>query len=284
LLNASADLVDLSPDCCGFAAWGGATGDGQTRVGGNLQGSWNAKSEHPLLVVRKPDYGLATVCSGSVGMMTCSRGMNETGVATTPQGSETPWIEVDGSCYAGMHSREVLEGVAAGPNLVPQIVEVFEEYPRCGSSLFLFAQGRPGWDNSQPDQIAVVIEHDYHGVTPRLPSHNALHGNLLTETLVVTNHCLLRETPHPQPCLDDSVQRYDAMVTVLQEHAIAGLSDMQEVLIACDPSGWGQESVYLEPDSGLIHVAFRPGPDAPFSPHLTPVTFRWEDLFAPIGD
>lgn len=100
LLNASEDMADLTLHCYGFAVSGTLTDAGQTRVAGTQQGSFDVRHEHQLLVVRKPDYGLATVCSGCVGKMTCSRGMNETGVVTMPQGADTPWLSVEGPCYA----------------------------------------------------------------------------------------------------------------------------------------------------------------------------------------
>ena len=235
-------------------------------------------------MVRKPDYGLAWAGSDVVGSLTCMRGMNETGVAVAPQGAETPWLEVKGSCYTGMHARLVLEQVAAGPDMVSQIVQVFEAHPRCGSSVFLFAQGSPTWSDSSPDQMAVAIEHDYSGVTARLPSHNALHGNPLTEAIVATNHFLQRKAPASSSVLGESDRRYNAMVAVLQERVISDVPDMQEVLIACDPAGIGKQSVYMEPDARVICVAFRPSADAPASPHHTPVSFTWDELFAPIKD
>jgi hypothetical protein len=284
VINASQDVVDLSLDCCGFAAWGEATGDGQTRIGGNEQGPWNEMSEHTLLMVRKPDYGLSWACSNVVGSLSCMRGMNETGVAVTPQGAETPWLEVKGPCYAGMHARLGLEQVAAGPNMVSRVAEVIEEYPRCGSTFWLFAQGSPTWSDPNPDQMAVVIEQDNTGVTARLPSHNALHGNPLTEAIVVTNHILQREVPASYQASQESIHRYEAMVAVLQERVMADVTDIQEVLTACDPGGIGKQSVYMEPDSMMIHVAFRPSTDAPSSPHHAPTSFTWEELFAPIRD
>jgi hypothetical protein len=143
-----------------------------------------------------------------------------------------------------MHARLVLEQAAASPDMASRIVEVFEEHPRCGSSIFLFAQGSPSWSDPELDQMTVVIEHDYEGVTSRLPSHNALHGNSLSEAVVVTNHFLRRKTPAPHPTLKESTQRYDAMVAVLQERVIADVSDMQEGLIACDLPNLGKQSVY----------------------------------------
>jgi hypothetical protein len=65
---------------------------------------------------------------------------------------------------------------------------------------------------------------------------------------------------------------------------MADVSDIQEVLTACDPGGIGKQSVYMEPDSMMIHVAFRPSTDAPSSPHHAPTSFTWEELFAPIRD
>jgi hypothetical protein len=280
ILNAHTDLVDLPRDCCSFAAWGAATGDGQTRVGGNQQGQRGPLHDHALLMVRQPKDGLSTACSNIPGSLTCMRGLNETGVAMMPQGAETPWIEIDGSCYAGMHGRLVLEQVAAGPDMVSEIVKVFETNPRCGSSIFLFAQRTPTWSDSDADQTAVVIEHDYEGVTARLPSHNALHRNPLTEAIVATNHFLRRETPASHPTLDESDRRYQAMVAVLQE-GINDLTDMQEVLIACDRGGIAQQTVYVEPDTMAIHVAFRPSADAPHSAAQAPASFTWEELFTP---
>ncbi len=279
ILNAHTDLVDLPRDCCSFAAWGAAT-DGQTRVGGNQQGQRGPLHDYALLMVRQPEDGLSTACSNIPGSLTCMRGLNETGVAMMPQGAETPWIEIDGPCYAGVHGRLILERVAAGPDMVSQIVEVFEAHPRCGSSIFLFAQGIPAWSDPNADQRAVVIEHDYEGVAARLPSHNALHGNPLTEAIVTTNHFLQRETPAPHPTLDESDRRYQAMVAVIQED-VSDLADMQEVLIACDRGGIAQQTVYVEPDVMTIHVAFRPNADAPRSAAQAPVSFTWEELFTP---
>jgi len=283
LMNAIEDLTDVSPHCCSFAAWGQATSDGRMRVAGSLQGGWKVRHEHPLLVVRKPDDGLATVCTGCVGMMSCSRGMNEAGVVVMPQGAETPWIEVDGPCYVRTHPRAILEHQPAGPDLVSRIVDVFEKHPGCGSSVFLFAQGSPTWDDPRPEQMAVAIEQSYTGVTPRLATHNPQHDTPLGEVLVVVNFWLQREAPASQPC-SDCPRRYKAMVAACQQGPIASIADMQKILIACDPTNIALESVYVEPDAGLIHVAFRPGPDAPASPYLTPVTFRLEDLLAPIPD
>lgn len=281
LLNAHTDLIDLPRDCCSFAAWGSTTGDGLVRVGGSQQGAWGPLHEVVLLMVRQPTDGLSTVCSNVPGSLTCMRGLNETGVVMMPQGVETPWVEVDGPCYAGMHGRMVLEQVAAGPDMVSQAVSVFEEHPRCGSSIFLVAQGSPTWDDPNSDQMAVVIEHDYTGVTPRLPSHNALHGNPLTDAIVATNHLLLREAPDVSVETRESDRRYRAMVAVLQR-GVDDLADMQEVLIACDPGGVAQQSVYVEPDRMTIYVAFRPSAEAPHAPAQTPVSFTWEELFAPL--
>ena len=44
-----------------------------------------------------------------------------------------------------------------------------------------------------------------------------------------------------------------------------------------------KHSVYLEPDSKMIRVAFRTGDD-PSSAEMTPVSFHWDELFAPIPD
>ena len=283
LMNVHADLAATFPHCCSFAAWGEMASDGQTWVAGNRQGPWTVRQEHALLVVRKPDYGLASVCTGAVGMMTCSRGMNETGVVVMPQGADVPTGEVDFPCYARTYPRAVLETQAAGPDLVSRIVEIFEEHPGCAPSVYLFAQGSPTWSDPQADQMAVAIEQDGTGVTARLPSHNPKHDTPLTEALVVVNFWLERETVGPPLCRD-CARRYRAMVAALQDGIIAGVPDAQKVLIACDPTDIAQESVYVQPDARLIHVAFRTGPDAPASCHLTPVTFTWEELFAPIPE
>ena len=283
ILNAHTDLIDLPRDCCSFAAWGAATGDGQTRAGGSQQGKRGPLHDYVLLMVRQPEDGLSTVCSNIPGSLTCMRGFNEMGVVMMPQGAETPWIEVDGPCYAGMHGRLVLEQVQAGPDMVSQVVEVFEQHPRCGSSIFLFAQGAPTWSAPSADQMAVVIEHDYTGVTARLPSHNMLHGNPLTEAIVTTNHFLLREVPASYSSPGESDRRYAAMVAALQE-GINGLADMQAVLIACDPGGVAQQSVYVEPDTMTIYIAFRPSAEAPSSAAQTPASFTWEELFAPLKE
>jgi len=281
ILNAHTDLLDLPRDCCSFAAWGATTDDGHTVVGGSQQSERGPLHDYVLLMVRQPEDGLSTVCSNTPGSLTCMRGFNEAGVVMMPQGAETPWVEVDGPCYAGMHGRLVLERVQAGPDMVSQIVEVFETYPRCGSSIFLFAQPTLTWSDPSADRMAVVIEHDYTGVTARLPSHNGLHGNPLTEAIVATNHFLLREVPDGYPSMDEGDRRYNAMVAVLQE-GIGGLTDMQEVLAACDPGGVAQQSVYVEPGRRTIHVAFRLSEQDPPSASQTPVSFTWETLFAPL--
>ena|GEM_PF-3343183 len=264
LLNAHLDLLGLSRDGCSFAAWGAATADGRVRVGSSWPG------HHALLIVRRPADGLSTVCSSSVGSLTCSHGMNELGVIVASQGAEPPQSAV-APCYAGMHARLALEGVIAGPDAIPRIAALFEAHPSCGPSIFLVAQGG---DSDDPDRTAAIIEQDRDGVTVRWPSHNEQHDTPLSEAIVATNHFLSRETTPPQPTREESTRRYDGMVAALQQRPPTDLADMQTVLTACDPQEITQ-SAYLEPDRSTIHVAFA----AAFP---SPTTFTWEDLFAPL--
>ncbi len=292
LMNSCRDLIDISArpfaSCSGFAAWGDITGDGETRVGGNWDDAQGdvLLQEHSLLIVRKPDYGLSTVSSGFIGMVGLSRGMNETGVAVVAQGCDdaSRWVEVTGQCFPAVIMRDVLESQAAGPDLVTRITGLFKGYPpRCGAAIILFAQGKPTWNNPRDNQMAVVIESDFGGVTPRLPSHNVLYGDELTGAIVATNHYLRRYRPTDYIPPENSVERYEAIMGVLESQAIAGVSDMQDVLKACQQPAITKHSVYLEPDSKMIHVAFRTGDD-PSSAEMTPVSFHWDELFAPIPD
>jgi hypothetical protein len=292
LMNSCRDLIDVtggqSDSCSGFAAWGDVTGDGETRVAGNWDDGRGdvLLQEHSLLIVRKPDYGYSTVSSGFVGMVGISRGMNETGVVTVPQGCDdaSRRVEVTGQCSPAVIARDVLESQAARPDLVTRITGLFKGYPpMCGAAIILFAQGKPTWDNPRDNQMALVIESDFDGVTPRLPSHNVLYGNELTEAIVATNHYLRRDYPSDYAPSENSVERYEAIMGVLESQVIDGVSAMQDVLRACQQPAITKHSVYLEPDSKMIHVAFRTGDD-PSSAEMTPVSFHWDDLFAPIPD
>jgi len=292
LMNSCRDLIDVtagqSDSCSGFAAWGDVTGDGETRVGGNWDDARGDAllQEHSLLIVRQPDYGYGTVSSGFVGMVGISRGMNETGVVTVPQGCDdaSRWVEVTVQCFPAVITRDVLEYQEAGPDLVTRITGMFKGYPpRCGATIILFAQGKPTWDNPRDNQMAIVVESDFNGAIPRLPSHNVLYGDELTEVIVATNHYLRRNYPPDYAPTDNSVERYEAIMGVLESQVIAGVSDMQDVLQACQQPAITKHSVYLGPDSKMIHVAFRTGDD-PSSAEMTPVSFHWDELFAPIPD
>jgi len=82
---------------------------------------------------------------------------------------------------------------------------------------------------------------------------------------------------------DDSLPRYEAVTVAVRERVnTVSHPKMLHIAIAGDPLDIGQEPVHVEPDAGLIHVAFRPGPDSPLSAHLMPATFTWEDPVPPI--
>ena len=280
ILNASRDLVDISTECSAFAAWGDLTGDGQTRAGGNSDRASDGAiiSKYTLVIVRNPDDGLKSVNAGFVGFLGFSRGMNEAGVVTSPTGVDTG-PKAQGPCYPAVIVRDIMEQVKSSPQMVDDILQVFADHPRCGATNILFAQGRPDWDNPSRDQMAVVIESDYFGATGRLPSYNARIDTPLTEAIVTTNDFLERGgAGHTE----NSAKRYAHIVDVLRTRKINDLSVMQEVLQSCQ-QGCTIISVYLEPDSRKMHVAFSKEGDPP-SPQLLPVSFTWEELFAGIPD
>jgi hypothetical protein len=277
-------LNAINVGCSSFAAWGGATGDGLTRVGGNADGygpRTQTKSD-TVLVVRKPDHGFATINVDNVANFLCGfpgpfRGMNETGMVLSTQGAlgSLDTIAEPGNAVS---LREVLENVSAGPDMVDQIVATLQNTKSVISGDLLFVQKSADWSNPLPDQMAVVIEKSTTGFSVRLPSQNTLYNTPLTEGIVGTNHFLSRIIPGYQPT-QSSLDHYDKIVEILSSQNITSLADMQKVLQAA--SSYTAVSVYFEPDSLKFSVALALAND-PDAPYLTPVTFTWEELFAPI--
>ncbi len=286
-------LNDISnaSSCSGFAAWGQATDHGQVMVGGNkdqLIPPGSQVMENAAIIVRKPDHGFSTISVNMLQSIGIFWGMNEKGIATTFQGSSTPWVEVTTLAYiASVLRRDVLEKVTVGPDMVAQVRSMFEGHPACLSSNGLFVQPKPTWTDAKSDQMAVVIENDFNGVTPRLPSANPSYNTPLTDAIVTTNHFLQRQVPSsfkpPQWWVDNqqnSRDRYNKIVQVLITRKISNLSDIQRVLQSAS-APQSIQSVYYEPDTMKIHVAFTKKNDPP-SPYVTPVSFTWDELFANI--
>ncbi len=274
LLNSSRDLVDVSPGCSAFAVWGNGTDDNQTRAGGNSDRAEDGDilSKYTILVVRKPDYGLATVNAFFVGALGFSRGMNEKGVVCCPTGVDTG-PKSSGECNPIIYIRDLMEQIEAGPNMVQNIVQFFEARPRCGANSIVFAQGKPSWTNVSNNQMAVVIECDCNGVTARLPSYNSQINTPFETAIITANEYLQREgCTHTE----NSTMRYTNMAEVLSTNKINGLADMQKVLQASQQA-CTIISVYLEPDAKKIHVAFHKQGDPP-SPSMTPASFTWDEL------
>ena len=275
LLNASRDLVDIVPQCSAFAVWREGTDDGQTRAGGNSDRAYDGDilAKYTILVVRRPDYGLASVNAFFVGALGFSRGMNEEGVICCPTGVDAG-PKSTGPCHPLVVLRDIMEQTGVGPDMVDEIIQFFADNTRCGANSILFAQGRPHWENATDDQMAVVIECDSNGVTGRLPSYNPRIDTSFDSAIITANAYLQREGDSPT---ENSRRRYDKMNRVLQENKINDLSDMQKVLQASQQRNT-LFSFYAEPDSKMIHVAFhRPG-DPP-APLMTPISFTWDELF-----
>ena len=277
--------------CSGFAVWGQATDRGQVMVGGNkdqLLPPGSQVMEDAAIIVRKPNYGLSTISVNFLQTIGIFWGMNEKGIAATFQGSSTPWVEVTAPAYvASVLRRDVLERVTAGPDMVARLRSMFEEHPAAGSSNGLFVQPKATWPDAKSDQMSVVIENDFNGVTPRLPFANPSYNTPLTDAIVTTNHFLQRPVPSsfkpPQWWVDsqqDSRDRYSKMVQVLSKQKISNLSDIQRVLQSASVPQ-SIQSVYYEPDAMKIHFAFTKKNDPP-SPYITPVSFTWNELFASI--
>ncbi len=279
LMNASRDLLDVAPDCCSVAAWGEETGDEETRVGGNLQHSWNESHAMQLVTIRQPAEGFTHACSSTVGSLTCQRGMNEAGVVVMPQGAETPEVVIDGRCYSGMHVRMALERIGGGVDMDSEIIELFESHPRCGSTIFLFAQGDPETGDLEGDERAVVIEQDYLNVVPRYESNNSGHGNPVNEALIATNHFMVSETPNLAETERESNRRYRDMRDVLVDRDMGAISDIQAVMRACDErAADAQQSVYFEIGERIMYVAFHTRSDLPLAPYIPPTVLTWEVL------
>ncbi len=253
LLNALLDERNGSAGC-GFAAWGTDTADGRVRVGGSLVSA----HRETVLVVRRPRDGISTVCLNPVGALTCSHGMNELGVTVVSQTAGTTWFDADTPCYADVHARLALEGEAGGPDFAPRLAALFDAYPHCGSSTLLFAQR----SDHEPEPVAVVVqpagEDQDGGLTLRQPSHHEPHT-------VATNPSLSRE---------EAAEQRRAAAAALQQHPPADPADVGAVLAACASQETDQPFIGVEPDSLTIHVAFHTS--------STPVTWTWEELFAPL--
>lgn len=287
--NSILNIMKVDQGCSGFAAWGKATGDGQTRAGGNVDSPARRGASSFLLIVRKPDYGLSTVRLGTYGQFLWSsvgplKAMNETGLVVTTQGAygvyPPAWAKVAEAGYTHVMLRDIMEQIVAGPNMVTNLTEMFQKSKTIFSGTLLFAQKRFTEENPQADKMALVIEKDPFGFTARLPSHNRLYKTPQQEAIFATNHFLRRQIPAGYGPGEDSVNRYKKMAAVLAKEVVSGLSDMQKVLKAASVPG-SIHSIYMEPDSLTIHIAYGTEKGHP-SPSLTPVTFTWNELFAPI--
>jgi hypothetical protein len=289
LHNCFGHIMDVTQGCSGFAIWGEATGDGKTRAGANLDYPDRIGASEYLVVVRKPDYGLSTVCfthgslflGGSVGP---TKGMNETGLVMVTQGAygvfNPAWTQVSKAGYTYAMLLDILEQVAAGPDMVTNITEFFQENPSNFSGVLLFAQNNTPSDDLSDDQMAVVIEKNPLGFDIRLPSHNSQYNTPVQNAIFTTNHFLCRQVPPEYETWYDSIDRYERMLAVVVYNLISGLLEMQKVLQGASvPTSI--HSVYFEPDSMTIHIAYGTT-DGPPSPSLIPITFTWEELFAPI--
>ncbi len=276
--------INTAQGCSGFAVWGEATGDGQTRVGGNNDAPNRNLASRFILVVRKPDSGLATVCTNHIGRFLgggvgAFKGMNEAGVALVSQGADTPWANIVEPGYTEVIVRDILEQVKAGPSMVTNITQILQKTKSNFSGTLLFAQKRLYSENLQADQMAVVVEKDPAGFTARLPSQNMAYKTPLQEGIVATNHFLQRAPSSFVP-LQNSITRYNEVVKVLANQKTSSLLDMQKVLQAASVSN-SITSVYMEPDSLTFSIACGTAEGSP-SPFLTPVTFTWDELFSPI--
>lgn len=282
LMNAARDLLDEPEDCCSAAVWGEETGDGEVRVGGNLQHDWDLSHAMQLVMIRQPEGGLTHVCSNTIGGLSCQRGMNEEGIVMMPQGAVTPDVVIDSRCYAGVHGRLALEQIGSGLEMDAHLVELFETHPRCGSSIFLFVQGNRRTGVLDSDQRAVVIEQDFHTVVPRYASNNRSHGNSLTEALLATNHFHLSETVNDSDVVRESNRRYRDMRDVLVDRDMPAISDVAAVMQACDERAEDdtQQTVYFEIDERLMFVAFRTRDDLPMAPYIPRTTLTWDALTA----
>ncbi len=288
LFHCLPQLIATSSHCSGFAAWGEKTADGQGRVGGNMDYNISALSSY-LVVVRKPDYGLSTVCTNHIGFLLGGgtgtlRGMNEKGVALATTGCS--WLtRTTPPDYPNVLGREVLEQVSAGPDMVSSIVKIFETHSKSSIGNFLFAQGKSTWTQPKADQMAVVIESDTGGATARLPSHNAQQGIPLQEAIVISGLFLQRQVPVGQQAWESNINKYNNMVKALSEQKIDSLTAMQKVLQAgVSPTNNPNPtilSIYFEPDTMKLHVAFFKQGGQP-APYLNPVSFTWDELFSSI--
>ena len=280
VLNSSRDLVDMDGGCSAFAVWGDGTDDGQTRAGGNSDRAYDGDilSKYTIIVVRKPDYGLSSVTTFFISALGFSRGMNEKGVICCPTGVTTG-PKSTGQCSPLVALRDIMEQTESGPDMVDDIIHFFDTNRRCGANSILFAQGKPFWPNPTDDQMAVIIECDYNGVTGRLPSYNSQINTPFETAIITTNEYLQREG-----CLhsENSAQRYAKMSQVFQNSRINSLTDMQTVLQASQQTNT-IISLYAEPDSKKIHVAFHKTGDPP-SPSMAPIPFTWDELFSPVPE
>jgi len=283
--NCGPQLLQVEGGCSGFAAWGEATGDGQTRIGANHDffPEW---ADYWVWVVRKPNHGLKTVSLQFIDglLSTVAKGMNETGLALTLQGSyavaNPSWITINEQGYTSIEVvRYILEHVSAGPNMVCDIIERYQNVPSINSGITIYAQKKLPDANLQPDQMAVVIEKDAWGFNARLPSHNPLSNFYLKDAIIATNHYLIRTA---YETFQGSIDRYNGILNVLSETVISGVEQMQLVLQAASQE-WTIDSVYMEPDTLTIYISYGTTEGEPAC-FLTPVKFTWDELFDPIPD
>lgn len=283
VLNAVDGLGALAPAPGGSCAavWGERTDDGHLFCFGTKQNPCDALNKRGMLIVRRPDHGLASVCATHVGMVSGAQGMNAEGVVVVSQATEIVWQAGDSPGYAGIHTRLVLETVGASDDMVDAAKRVIESHPVCGSSILMIAQDASDATPLADDEVAAVIECDQNGVTARRSSMNGL-GLDSHEALVATNHHLSHGNPRAKPAHTDSPQRYRAMAEAIMGNTIVHLSDMQRVAQAGDPVGCAETTVYFEPGARLVHVALRTDSSMPPAPHIKPATFTWNELMAPL--
>ena len=305
LLNASSDLFQMfyqdladeagSEHCCSFAAWDSQTGgDLSTVSAGTQQSQWDNSKPCFFLMVRRNDAGPDYVCTNFAGAVTCSRGMNEQGVTVFPQG-EYSHVDVASNCYVGLHSRLTLETIGAGADMAQEAATLFNDHPRCGSTVYLVAQGH--FSGATADQMAVVLEQNNEKTVARHPSDNltqdftdldtghASYEGFVIETsdaIVATNHFLSREGEDSRY---DSQDRYFNMWTQIKTGPIEALQPgAQEVMRVCDQSYTGFHTFYALPAEKKIGIAWKaeeePEGEDVSSTQFDPVMFTWDELFS----
>jgi hypothetical protein len=307
----------LHEECSSVSVWGEFTAAGGTFVASNHD--WG-KGEDPakgtlIALAKKPDDGVGWLCTSPIGMMMCSRGLSEEGLAMGPHGAYPITEELPEQFYpVAFHTHQVMEGFQAGMDLPSFVEGIFQDYTRCLSNNFHYVQAT--WPEADGDEVGVVVETDGYedyqdGATLRLPSDNLDHfdfpnttdGYDYEEALVTTNHFLERCAGAPgvqDPCdgkLSDpgSRGRYDKAWQAIEGAYVTStaidLDNMKDVLKKQDlgvgtnvttqsvVSELGQRSSSSGAPADLkIHVSFET--DAQCSWDLPYVTFAWSDFFS----